>query len=108
MPMKDRIAKSIFWVVWSRGIFQVLSFATTLIVARWLEPSDYGLMALAGAFIAILGLVCELGLGAAIVQFPDLEKRELNFCFYLAVAIACVIYALVFVAAPTIAAWFGT
>src|SRR5438552_1946012 len=44
--MKDRIAKSIFCMTWSRGVLQITSFALTLIVARWLNPSDYGLMAL--------------------------------------------------------------
>jgi len=106
--MKDRIAKSIFWVVWSRGIFQTLSFATTLIVARWLNPSDYGLMALAGAFVAILGLICELGLGAAVVQFPDLQQSELNFCFYLAMISSLALYVVLFFGAPGIAVWFET
>jgi O-antigen/teichoic acid export membrane protein len=106
--MKDRIAKSIFWMVWSRGVVQTISFLTTVIVARWLDPSDYGLMALAGTFISVLSLVCELGLGAAIVQFPDLEHRELNLCYYLALGTAVIVYAALFFAAAPIATWFAS
>ena len=36
--VKDRIANSVFWLVWSRGVFQLVSFASTLIVARMLAP----------------------------------------------------------------------
>ncbi len=106
--MKDRVAKSIFWVVWSRGIMQLLSFGTTIIVARWLDPSDYGLMALASTFISVLSLVCELGLGAAVVQFPDLDERELNLSFYIGLGTACIIYAILFFGAPAIAIWFNS
>jgi O-antigen/teichoic acid export membrane protein len=36
--MKEQIAKSAFWIVWSRGGVQVLSFISTLLIARWLSP----------------------------------------------------------------------
>ena len=57
--MKDRIAKSVLWIFWSRGGLQALSFASTLLVARLLSPGDYGLMALAGIFVFVLGLIVE-------------------------------------------------
>src|SRR6185295_17394303 len=106
--IKSRIAKSIFWLVWSRGVIQVISFVTTLLVARLLNPADYGLMALAAVWTGILALVCELGLGAAVVQFRDLSARELNFCFYLMNAMAWLTYAALYAAAPAIAAWFDS
>jgi O-antigen/teichoic acid export membrane protein len=34
----------------ARGVLQVLSFATTLVIARILVPDDYGVMALAGVW----------------------------------------------------------
>jgi len=45
--MEDRIARSLFWIVWLRGAMQLVSFLTTLVIARLLAPADYGLMALA-------------------------------------------------------------
>src|SRR5881296_3626154 len=96
--MKDRVARSLFWVVWSRGVVQVASLLSALLVARLLNPADYGLMALAGVWTYAMALIGELGLGAAIVQFRDLEDRELNACFWLVVAMAglgyLVLYAL--------------
>ncbi len=67
--MKDRIANSVFWIVWSRGVLQIVSFVATLVVARLLSPADYGLMALAMIWTAILSKMGELGLSAAIVHF---------------------------------------
>jgi hypothetical protein len=66
------------------------------------------LMALAGVWTGILIMVCELGLGAAVVQFRDLQEGELNFCFALTMATSCAAYGLLFAAAPAIASWFAS
>jgi teichuronic acid exporter len=106
--MKERIAKSLFWLVWSRGLLQVVSFCSGLVVARLLKPDDYGLMALAGTWIAIASLIAELGLGAAIIQFPHLEDGEINACFWLTLATAWAAYGALFALAPGISAWFAS
>jgi O-antigen/teichoic acid export membrane protein len=106
--MKDRIAKSVFWIVWSRGGIQVLSFISTILVARMLAPSDYGVMALAGIWMAGVSMLAELGLGAAIIQFRDLEDRDLNSCFWLTMGIAGIGYLGLYIAAPAIADWFSS
>src|SRR5207245_5272696 len=94
------------WVVWSRGVVQAVSFASTLVVARLLTPEDYGVMALAAVWTYIIWLVAELGLGAAILQFRDLDERELNTCFWLTLGVAGLGYVLLYAAAPAIGAWF--
>ena len=106
--MKDRVARSLFWVVWSRGVVQVASLLSALLVARLLNPADYGLMALAGVWTCAMALIGELGLGAAIVQFRYLEDRELNACFWLVVAMAGFGYLVLYASAPAIAAWFDS
>src|SRR5437667_5036496 len=78
LPLRTRVARSIFWLAWSRGVVQLLTFATTVLVARILAPADYGVMALAGVFIATSSVLTEMGLGTAIVQFRDLDSRQRN------------------------------
>jgi O-antigen/teichoic acid export membrane protein len=105
--MKDRLAKSVFWMVWSRGVVQAVSFLCTLVVARLLSPEDYGLMAMVTIWTYALALIAEMGLGAAIVQFRDLEEGELNMCFWLSVAAAGISYLLLYISAPALATWFN-
>ncbi len=106
--IKDRVAKSIFWMVWSRGGVQLISAASSILIARlWLEPSDYGLMAIVGIWTTTMGMIAELGLGAAIIQFRDLEKEELNACFWLIFGIGVAGYLGLFLSAPFVAQWFG-
>src|SRR2546428_1418853 len=106
--MKDRIAKCVFWIGWSKGFLQTISFISTLLMARLLNPNDYGLIALSGIWIGSLTLLAEMGLGATIVQFRDLDERELNFCFWLTLGASLIGYGLLYAVAPLIAWWFGT
>jgi len=106
--MKDRIARSVFWLGWSKGIVQSLSLLSTLYVARLLNPNDYGLMALTGIWICSLAMLAEMGLSAAVVQFRDLDDPELNVCFWLTLATAGIGYLGLYGVAPLIAAWFST
>ena len=85
-----------------------MSFISTILVARWLSPSDYGLMALAGVWIAVIVMMTELGLGSAIVQFRDLSREELNGCFWLSLGLATLSYFAIFAAAPFIGGWFDS
>src|SRR5213593_2952179 len=108
LGMRDRIAKAVCWLVWSKGAIQTLTFLTTLAVARLLDPSDYGLLALAGIWTGIIAMLSELGLGSAIIQFRDLEERELNSSFWLCMGVAVLGYLGLCAASPHIASWFGS
>jgi len=104
--LKARVARSMFWLVWSRGALQVLTFAATLVIARLLVPADYGIMALAGFWTGTVSMLAEMGLGAAIIQFRDLTRREIDTCFWMTIALAIILYAAVCLAAPLIGHWF--
>src|SRR5262249_41086474 len=98
--MRERLARSIFWIAWSRVALQTISFGSTILVARLLSPADYGLMALTGIWTNIIALLAELGLGAGIVQFRDVDDRELNTCFWIIMAVSALGYGTLYVAAP--------
>jgi teichuronic acid exporter len=104
--MKDKIARSFFWVVWSRGGLQAVSFLSTLLIARWLDPSDYGVMALVGMVTGPLAMVTDMGLSWLIVQFKDLRDSELNLFFWLRFGMAMISYTGLVLAAPWLADWF--
>jgi O-antigen/teichoic acid export membrane protein len=94
-------------LAWSRGAIQLLSFVTTVLVARILVPADFGVMAIASVFIAASGVLAEMGLGTAIVQFPDLDRRDLDTCFWIIMTLAFMSYAVLAHGAPSIARWFA-
>jgi O-antigen/teichoic acid export membrane protein len=107
MSSQPRVLQSIFWLASSKAIIQALSLVSTIAVARILDPADYGLMAIASLLISVSGMVSEFGAGSAIIQFRDLERRELNGIFWLTIGLSVMVYLLLCAAAPPIAYWFG-
>ncbi len=104
--VQDHVARSVVWVLWSRGVVQALSLVSTALVVRLLSPADYGLLALGNLWIYAASLIADLGLTAAIVQFEDIGDPELNTCFWLTLAISGLAALLLWVASPVIAALF--
>src|SRR3712207_4980545 len=67
-------------VAWTAGVkwgTQILSWASTLVIARLLTPSDFGLFGMAMVFQAFLGSIYDLGLSAAVIQRRDLTQSQL-------------------------------
>jgi Membrane protein involved in the export of O-antigen and teichoic acid len=77
---KDHLDRSLVYGIAWTGVFkwttQVLTWLSTLIIARLLSPEDYGLAAMATVYIAFVQLVNEFGISAAVVQRRDLTKDQ--------------------------------
>src|SRR5215475_7431032 len=65
------------WTGMAKWSIQLLSWATTLVLARLLTPDDFGLVALAQVYIGLVALINEMGLGSAVVTFRDLSRAHL-------------------------------
>ena len=61
------ILENFVWKVAERGLAQIISFVLSLILARLIEPSAYGTLALATIFVSILNVFVDCGLGTALV-----------------------------------------
>ncbi|MDZ7673843.1 MAG: oligosaccharide flippase family protein [Acidimicrobiales bacterium] len=63
---------------------RAISTAVFVVLARLLVPEDFGLVALAAVFVALLGLVRDQGLVQAVVQRRSLEPLHLDTAFVIA------------------------
>lgn len=63
-------------------LLRPLNLATTVILARLLDPTDFGLIALAMVLLSTTNLFTGLGLGAAIVHSAD-ERKKIAFPAFL-------------------------
>ena len=59
------------WMVAWRMVTRGLGLLSTLVLARLLVPSDFGLVAIATTFAAAVDSLSELGLQAALLRRPD-------------------------------------
>jgi teichuronic acid exporter len=75
---KKKVINGFLWLGTGSFIGQVLAWLSTIIIIRLLLPSDYGLMAMASTFVALLATIGELGIGASIIQAEQISTREIR------------------------------
>lgn len=81
IDLKYKVIKSIAWLGGLKYVGQVFSWGITIIVIRILDPSDYGLMAMASVCVNFMVMMSELGLGAAIIQRKEISQDQLSKVF---------------------------
>lgn len=75
----DRVlVRGLAWTGAVKWLSQLFSWFSTIIVARLLSPEDYGIVAMAGVFVGLIGLLNEFGLGAAVVALRNLTDEQIG------------------------------
>ena len=107
MSLRSQVLSGLFWTGGARLLSQVLTWAITIIVVRLLSPDDYGLLAMATVFMSLLALLAEAGLGAALVQAPEVDELKLRRIFGAVILIDVTLFLVQVAAAPAIAYFFA-
>jgi len=78
---------------------QIIFFLVFFILARLLDPKDFGLVAYAAVFSSFFSVFLQLGYKDAIVQIKDLDQQHLSTVFWASAAIGLLLTALCIAAA---------
>ncbi len=87
---------------------QIVSWASLLVVVRVLAPSDFGLVAMAGAFYSFLRLAGEFGIPVTIMTLQDLTEDEIAQLHSVAVILGVGAFLVACACAWPVAAFFKT
>lgn len=103
MNVATRAVRSTLYVALNTYVSVAVTFVSSIILARLLEPSHFGIVALANFFLGLLGRVRELGLNQALVHRQINLKEAYSVHFILHLLLAFLNLLLVLVAAPILA-----
>lgn len=95
------------WKFGERIGAQAVSFLVSIVLARLLLPSDYGVIALITIFIDIANVFVASGFGSALVQKKDADEIDFSSVFYFSIVMSWALYGIVFLAAPAVARFYG-
>ena len=84
----------------SSNAIMVINFATSLVLARLLTPTEIGVFSVAFVFAGLLRTMRELGIGAYIVQEAELTPTRLRSAFGVALVMSLLTGAAVALLAP--------
>lgn len=105
---KRKIITSFIWKTLEKGGAQLIQFVISIILARMLSPSDYGVLALITVFINLANAFVQSGFGTALVQDKDSGDLEFSTVFYFSIFTSIVFYIILFFAAIPIANFYQT
>lgn len=101
-----RVLRGSAWTAAGYGTRQLMAFASVLVLARLVDPKDFGLMALAMPFLLALQYLQESGMSAALVHRRTEVECAAATLLVAAPTIGLALYTGIFFAAPLIAGLF--
>lgn len=101
------VSKNILWKLIERVTSLIVSLGTTTLLARILEPTEFGKVAMINVFVAVLQVFVTSGLSNALLQKKDADYVDFSTMFWINLAISLVLYVALIVGAPFIADFYN-
>lgn len=104
MSRKGKVRKGIAWSFIEGFGVKMVSTLVFFILAKLLGATQFGLVAIAYAFIDFGNVLVEQGMVAALVQKEKLERSHLDTAFWINIGLGGAVFGVVFLISPLIAA----
>lgn len=105
--LKNAVAKGFLWIGMSNTVCQLFSLLFGVFLARILGPDDYGPIGMIAIFSAIASSLQDSGFVSAIANRKSVTHDDYNAVFWFNILISLFMYAVLFLCAPLIAAFFN-
>src|SRR5271166_4900810 len=104
--LKERTIRGGSARICSQGASFLLRVGSLMVLARLLEPKDFGLVGMVTAFTGVLSLFRDFGLSAAAVQRANVTEEQLSTLFWINMFVGALLGLLAAAGAPAIAAFY--
>lgn len=104
---KHAVLSGVFWKFSERIAAQGVSLLVSIILARLLLPSEYGIISLVTVFITIANVLVTSGFGTSLIQKKDADNIDFSTVFYFSLIFTVLLYFILFFLAIPIANFYG-
>jgi len=106
MSLKKQAVGGFKWTTASTVIVTILQLAQMSILARFLDPGDFGLMAIMMVVIGFSQAFQDMGISNAIIQRQEISHIQLSSLYWLNIAAGAVLTLTVIAIAPLVAIFY--
>ena len=103
--LKNKTVKGIVWSSIERLSVQGVQFLVMLVIARILDPKDFGLVGMLAIFLAVAQSLIDSGFSQALIRKQNRTETDNSTVFYFNIFISVVLYAIFYLIAPWVS-WF--
>lgn len=104
--LKKDITSGLFWNIIETTSLHGLKLLVSILLARLLDPSQFGIIGLLSLLMAISQAILDSGLGAALIQKKNATHEDFCSIFYFNIFTGSVLFGALCLAAPLIARFF--
>ena len=101
-----RVRSALAWRYGGQIAAQIITWGSTILVVRLLDPTDYGLFAMSQVVITALMFMDGWGFAQGLVQKKEVSRRDIGQAFALLLLLNTALAALQFLLAPLAAAYY--
>lgn len=105
--IKSKAINSVVWSTVEKFLRQGLMTLFSIIIARQLLPSDYGLVAMLTIFLTIAQIFVDSGFVEALIQKQNRTDTDFSTVFWFNILVALLLYVTLFLCSPLIADFYG-
>ena len=102
-----RVRSAVAWRWGGQVLAQLVTWTTTILVVRLLDPQDYGLFAMSQAVLAAFNVLNGYGFATSLIQTHEAGERRIAQVFGLLIVSNLVLAAAQLIAAPLAARYYG-
>ncbi len=105
--LKSKAISGSVWSLLENFSTQIVQFVVGIILARLLEPKDYGLVAIVTIFTTISTAITDAGFEKTLIQRPSLSQLQISTIFYINLFLGLLVMLSFVFSAPWIASFFN-
>lgn len=107
MNLAQEALSGLVWTFFSRTGTRIIIFLISIILARLLQPADFGLVAILGIFFAISGSIVDSGFTSALIREKEISLEDKTTVFNINLIISLTIYFFLWLGSTYIADFFN-
>lgn len=104
---RKKVINSLSWQMFNRAFSIVINFAVQVVLARLIEPKDFGSLAIITTVTGFAGIFVEAGISTSIVQRKNIDESDIFTVLVISLFTASLAYFILFVSAPLISDCYG-
>ena len=105
--LRSTVISSLLWKFLERAGTQGIQFVVSIVLARMLLPSDYGVVSMILVFTAIANVFIQSGFSTALIQKKNVDELDFSSVFYVSFLVAIICYIILFILSPYIAKFYN-
>lgn len=107
MSLMARATAGVRWTVIASGITVISELLRNVVLARFLSPVDFGLMAMVLVVIGLAQMYTDIGISAAIIHRQDATPEQLSSLYWLNIFSGWAVFALVWLGTPLVTGFYN-